>query len=339
MALDSAGVDVSDCDEQIAEHEQQARDARRALKAAESVLAGCPEAPEGTPEEEVDATKLAGELARITEHNAKVAEQNRQIETLADARDEAKGRAEYLKQQAEQALVEAAKYNDRLGEAEDARKQPEDPEPIRDQLAQAGQINAAVRAKARRAEAAEAVKAAEIELGAAEAARDVRRQEKLDRLAAADFGVEGLAVNDDGEMVYNGVPFSQASQCEQLLVGAELGLRTSKLKDVFVRDASLIDEEHLAEFAALAERHGARVWLERVGDEGGADVRLIIRDGGSVAVQAGEAETAPSEPVSAASEAPAETEGAEPAPEPSEAPADAEAVEGDVPDDLDFLED
>ncbi len=101
--------------------------------------------------------------------------------------------------------------------------------------------------------------------------------EKSAFLTAAKLPVDGLGVVADG-VTLRGVPLSQASGAEQLRVALALAIAASpQLKDVWIRDGALLDDDALAELGREAEALGIRCWVERVGDrDPGA---IIIHDG------------------------------------------------------------
>jgi hypothetical protein len=100
---------------------------------------------------------------------------------------------------------------------------------------------------------------------------------KAEMLAAAAMPVDGLAFDDEGVRL-GGVPFSQASQAERLRCALAVSMRLSPgIRDVWVRDGSLLDEDGLEILRQLAEANECRVWVERVGErDAGA---IVIRDG------------------------------------------------------------
>lgn len=103
---------------------------------------------------------------------------------------------------------------------------------------------------------------------------------KAEILAAAKLPVEGLSVDDNG-VTLNGVPFAQASSAEKLRVALGLATNASPgLKDVWMRDGALLDDESLQ----LVEQHvaatGCRAWIERVGTR---DPGVIVIADGQVA--------------------------------------------------------
>lgn len=102
-------------------------------------------------------------------------------------------------------------------------------------------------------------------------------REKAAKLEAAPLPVPGLGVAADG-VTFNGVPLAQASGAEQHRVALALAMAVNpQLRDIWIRDGALFDDESLAAVAELAEAKDVRVWIERVGarDPGA----IIIHDG------------------------------------------------------------
>lgn len=96
-------------------------------------------------------------------------------------------------------------------------------------------------------------------------------------LARAKYPIAGLSFGESG-VEYKGIPFSEASGAEKILVSAAIGIAMNpKLKVLFYRDASRLDKNSLGMIADLVEKTGHQVWLERVGDE--ANAQVVIEDG------------------------------------------------------------
>lgn len=102
--------------------------------------------------------------------------------------------------------------------------------------------------------------------------------EVLETYRSAKFPIEELTFSPEGTLQFNGTPFEQASTAEKLCVSATLGLALNpKLKIMFIRDGSLLDDDSMAFLDRLAAHHKAQIWVERVGVEG--EVGIIIEDG------------------------------------------------------------
>lgn len=104
--------------------------------------------------------------------------------------------------------------------------------------------------------------------------RDIEREAAI---ARAKMPIEKLSIGN-GEVVYNGLPLSQASNAEQIRVSMALGMAANpKLRVLRISDGSLLDDDSLQLVAAEAKEHKYQVWIERV--ETGGKVSVIMEDG------------------------------------------------------------
>lgn len=102
-------------------------------------------------------------------------------------------------------------------------------------------------------------------------------------LASAKMPVEGLTLetNEDGELsvLFNGVPFSQASDAQRLRVSVAVAMAANpELRVVRLKDASLLDRQAIATLREMAGEADFQIWAEFVGDEGPG----IIMEAGEV---------------------------------------------------------
>lgn len=240
-------------------------------KRVETLLNGLPVAPHGTPDEEVSAAAIAQELEqalRTVEARAK----------LQERWDDANARVARMTQEVEDAkarLTEAAEIVAEMGRLQVPAEV--DPAPIREQLAGVDAINVQVRAKKEKARLA-----AELELLAAQSAEltsqlDTLDRRKADAVAAAAMPLEGLGFDDDG-VLYQGVPFSQASASERLRVGIAMAMALNpEIRVIRITDGSLLDSESMRLIDEMAGAHDFQVWVERVDESG--EVGITIEDG------------------------------------------------------------
>lgn len=100
---------------------------------------------------------------------------------------------------------------------------------------------------------------------------------KADALENATMPVPGLSFDDEG-VTYQGIPFRQCSASERLRVSLGMAIAANPtIKVVRIVDGSLLDDDNMAVIAEMAERAGAQIWIERVGD--GDGVGFVIEDG------------------------------------------------------------
>lgn len=125
----------------------------------------------------------------------------------------------------------------------------------------------------------EADKLLDLEKKAADKTAQLEKIE-ADRLAltkSAKFPIEDLDLGESG-VLYKGLPLEQASSAEQLRVGLAVACAVNpSLKVMLIRDGSLLDDDSLKLVAEMAEKNGAQVWLEKVGNDGKCTV--VIEDG------------------------------------------------------------
>lgn len=101
---------------------------------------------------------------------------------------------------------------------------------------------------------------------------------KRELLANAKYPIKGLAVSEDGTVMFDGVPFSQASRAQQIRTSVAIGLAMNpKLPVLLIRDGSLLDDANLQVVREMADAADAQIWIERVGDHD--KCAIIIEDG------------------------------------------------------------
>jgi DNA repair exonuclease SbcCD ATPase subunit len=256
--------------------------------------------PPDTPAEPVDESALVAELETAGQKNTdierrkqnraaaveaiagKVSEGNRLLARVEELRAE----IERLVAQAATVQQEATDLQTRLDNAEPL-PEPVDTSAIRDQITKARTTNANV-AQAK-AKAAHLAKAVDLEKQADDitAAMELRQANKVAAIAAAKMPVPGITFGD-GEVLLNGVPFSQASSAEQLRASVAIAAAMNpKLRVIHVRDGSLLDAESLQLLSQFATENDLQVWAEIVDSSGATGI--VIEDG---AVKVAEAEAA-----------------------------------------------
>jgi hypothetical protein len=108
------------------------------------------------------------------------------------------------------------------------------------------------------------------------AARDKQREEAMARVK---FPIDGLAFGD-GEVMFDGLPLSQASSAEQIRVSMSIAVALNpKLRVCCIREASFLDEAGLRLIADMAATHDFQVWLE---DNRSIDPMAIVLEDGSI---------------------------------------------------------
>lgn len=280
-----SGVDVKDVDLDLEIKLDARRDANKEVKRLEALRDAHP-LQKDVPDAEVKVSDLLAELERRQRHN-------RRIEEIEAHEQEIRRRCEVRSEQIERWKEEIRALHARIDEAvlennDDSKNVvrceqkllkmvPANEYEVSGQIENAEETNEAIRKNIRAKTIRKELQAME---SAAEGLQDevenlrALRQAKIE---AAKFPVEGLGLGDDG-VTFGGIPFSQASQAEQLRVSTAIGLAMNpELRVLLIRDGSLLDRESLVALAKMAEDNDAQVWIERVSD--GEDVGIVIEDG------------------------------------------------------------
>ena len=289
------GLDFSEVDAERKKLYDQRTAAHRETKRFDTLALALRETiPDDTPETEVSVLDLAAERKRREMVNRQHFEarsdaaglltqersNQRAVESLRAQVVAAETRLAEARQQLQEAVeaVEAARLKRLEKQQAVGHLVDEDVDEVTDQMAAATEINRNVAKRRQLTEfSVEANHHAAHALHLTEeiAALDAGKEKQL---AAVQWPIDGLAFGEDGVM-YNGLPFSQASGAEQLVVSFAMSSALHpRLKVALIRDASLLDEDQLAIVCDLAKRHDTQVWLEIVDAEAGP-CRILIEDG------------------------------------------------------------
>jgi DNA repair exonuclease SbcCD ATPase subunit len=103
--------------------------------------------------------------------------------------------------------------------------------------------------------------------------------EKQKIIESAKLPVQGLTLNDS-ELYYNGIPFEQLSQAEQLKVSMAMAIAENpQLKIARITDGSLLDSQSMQVLKEMIEAHDFQLFIETVSDENPENGALYIYDG------------------------------------------------------------
>ena len=264
------------------------KDGKRLMAQAEAVTF-----PDDTPEEEVSVEELMAEQKRRQTHNrANQTERDRlpslqmavkskhdDITRITDRIAEIEQQLVKCKSQLEdaktafsgaEALAEAHKLTVKALEDQNVDE-------VQQQIVAAQSINANVAKRTRRSEYLAASQEEQAKADALTDEIDAIDASKATQLSEVKWPIEGLSFSSDG-VLYNDLPFSQASGAEQMSVSFAMSAALNpRLKVAILRDASLLDEEQMKVVCGLAEKYDTQVWLEVV--DTSRECGILIEDG------------------------------------------------------------
>jgi len=232
--------------------------------------------PPGTPEQTIDESALVDELQKAGEHNAQIEQRkaNRERVTL-----EAKGQRE----QAAKLMAEAEALNKAADEHEEKLKSAPglptliDTVVLRQNIEKASITNRAVAAQKQKKTLLIEAETLESKSQTISEQMTARETAKKDAIARAAMPIPGISFGE-GMVIYNNVPFDQASDAEKLRVSLAIAIAANpELRVIRIRDGSLLDDDGLAAIATLANEKDYQIWIERV--DGSGKVGVVIEDG------------------------------------------------------------
>lgn len=286
------GLNFNDLDAEKERLYEERKEINRDVKNLEGQLEGIEEHKDA-PAEPVSVDALLAQIDEAEKHNAElVSLEQRQSEAQREAErnqseidrcekeiEDLRSRALALKEQQatlaktrDENLQLASEITDRIEVFE-----TKDTQTLKAAIKNAEESNRKIRENELRKQVQKDLRAKTGESLKITLAIEAIDEKKEQRLAEAKFPVDGLSFSEDGVLL-NGLPLEQASQREQIALGVGIGFAMNpNLKIALVRNASLLDENGLAEIAQVAEEQGGQIWLERVGH--GKECQVIIEDG------------------------------------------------------------
>jgi len=274
------GFDPAELDEKRANLYATRTDVGRDVKRLTGQLDGFPPAAEVG--ERIDIAATAAELDRgVEQHQAAD-----RLRASADAALQAHGDLVGNVEQAREALARTeatlADWSTTLVEREAAADAAEaarpDLAPLRERIATAEQHNAAIAEQERRATVAGelATTAARFaELTTSIEAVDVEKRKGFEE---HPMPVPGLTIDEDGEVLLDGTPFSQTSAGCKLRTSVAIAMALAPhLRAILIRDGSLLDQRNRDIIDQLARDNDFTVLMEIVDENAPAGV--VFEDG------------------------------------------------------------
>ncbi len=277
-----AGLDLSDLEDKRDKAFAQRKDAKVLLKDRDGKVKSFSVV---VPTERVDTESISTQLRGIRDREDTAARLQSRKLNLREEHDSIKGRIASLNEQLEGVVTEGQDVNRKLVEIGEVVDSPSKDELVAN-LDNMMEINVAAKTYEDYQTAVEAQKEQAVIVKSFDAALTDARGKITAQIAGVELPVTGMVITDEG-LLLNDVPFSQASQAEQIKASVQMGIGANPdLRLILVRDGSLFDDENMKLLAEIAEEHDVQVLVERVRTDG--EVGIIIEDGEVVDQAVGE---------------------------------------------------
>jgi hypothetical protein len=239
--------------------------------------------PPGLPKEKVDEAALVKELREASDYNAAIETERIRRKNIEDTQAhqlvailEKKKELENLK--AEIANLEAnSKQRIVTMAGWKPLEEPRDAEQLAAQITEARTINAGIDRRAQRDGYDDEINELDKEVEALNATMEENETAKAKAMSEAEFPIPGLTFGDD-EVIYNNLPFEQASNAEQIKASVAIGMASNpELRVMLIKDGSLLDAKSVNVISEMCVEHDYQVFME-VTDTSGK-VGVYIEDG------------------------------------------------------------
>jgi len=277
-------LDLHENAKKIKEAETARRDQNRDVKRLKAALT---EYPDGECPEPIELSAISDAMDALNHSRDARTEIvsliERGKEALARGRERAesiKAQIKELEEEAERNLKDCNTIKESISEAEENLKKSPDPteemKKLHEKMKEAQETNALVARFDEKKKVDANLKSAEEGAKKADDELQKLRATRAEALKSAKFPVEGLSIDDEGVVCFNGNPLSQASSAEQTQVGVSLAAAANpKLKIAFVRHGSLLDKDSMKILAEMAKEKDLLVLVERVDDDSPAAIHIV----------------------------------------------------------------
>jgi len=273
------GLNLSDLDEKENELYAHRTQANRAVKHSQKAVEDAPTF-HGVPDKPISFTQLLAELDNAEEQNNRLERVSREQGENAERRQEIPGEIAELERQIETLRNEQAELNSRAAELREIVENTEEIniEEIRSRMSQVEETNEKIAAndhfkflQGELEKDQEYARKLDTEIKAV-------RQEKIDRIKAVEFPLQGVTFDHEGKLILDGKPWKAWSDGERLLASFEIAAAMSpNLRAVVMRQGAWLDDESRKVVADIASERDYLVLMEIVGDSN--EVALYMDDG------------------------------------------------------------
>lgn len=245
------------------------READRKQKAAEDMPWH-----EDAPEEPVSVAELIRQQQEILARNGIRAEHRRELASMTEEKNGIAQKIDELQKRHDALcakIFDAQRAVSNDGEEESTAE-------LEKQIANFEETNRKVAENAERTRRMEEADALNDQKDALTKEIEAIRAERIALLQGADFPLDGLSVNDSGELVYNGQPWDCMSGSQQLIVSCAIASRINpSCRFVLMDKLEQLDLTTLAEFDKWLKTQDLQCIATRVST--GGECSLIIEDG------------------------------------------------------------
>lgn len=246
--------------------------------------------PDNLPMEKRDEAKLLKELGEVGEYNARIEREKRHREEIQRSQEQKQqdihrniDRIAALEKEIAELKGDVKEDNNeyartqRIIEKWEPLAHPKDAAHYTQAITEARILNAAIDKRGQRDELQKEIAGITKRVDTISVQLDELEANQLKAIQEAKFPVPGLAFGDH-EVIYEGIPFGQVSNADQIRASVAIGMADNpELRVMRVKDGSLLDESSMAIISKMCIDQDFQLFLEIVDESG--DVGVYLEEG------------------------------------------------------------
>ena len=239
--------------------------------------------PDNLPTEKRDEAALLKQLGEVGEHNARIEREKNQRKDIQILQEATQLGNKEIRKQIEQLQKELkdgeAMYerNQRIIEKWEPLAEPKNAAHYTEVITQAKAINAAIDKRLQRDELQKEIDAIDKRVNTLSDRLQKHEDANVKAIEDAHFPVEGLSFGDE-EVIYEGLPFTQVSNADQIRASVAIGMAANpKLRVMLIKDGSLLDDKSLEIIAGMSWEKDTQMFIECVDTTG--KIGVYLEDG------------------------------------------------------------
>jgi DNA repair exonuclease SbcCD ATPase subunit len=251
--------------------------------------------PDNLPMEKRDEAKLLKELGEVGEYNARIERETRQREEIARSVDtndqrvmEKEKRIKELEHEIGQlqheilAIDNETDRTKRIIEKWEPLAKPKDAAHYTEAITQARILNAAIDRRGQRDELQKEIDGISKRVDTISTELDELEAKQKKAIEEAHFPIPGLAFGDE-EVIYEGLPFDQISNADQIRASVAIGMADNpELRVMRIKDGSLLDDASMKIISEMCVTEDFQIYIEVVSTDG--DIGVYLEEGEVVRV-------------------------------------------------------
>ena len=239
--------------------------------------------PADLPREKRDEAALLKQLGEVGEHNARIERERSHRESIQRTQAETLRTNQELREQIAKlekelkAGVDTFERTRRIIEKWEPLAEPKNAAHYTEAITQAKIVNAAIDRRDQRELLQKEIDAIEKRVDTLSDRLQKHEDANIKAIEEAHFPVEGLSFGDE-EVIYEGIPFNQVSNADQIRASVAIGMAANpKLRVMLIKDGSLLDDKSLEIISGMSWEKDTQMFIEQVDTTG--KIGVYLEDG------------------------------------------------------------